>query len=214
MPDDNGRPYVYLAGPDVFYPDPKGRAQRMKEVLSERGMVGLFPMDNQLEPAQFSNRKDLGIAIANTNEDMMRKAEIVIANVQPWRGPEADDGTSYEIGFMAAQGKLVVLYTNDPRGFADRVIEDIYGGKVHHDGLLKRGDSDNMMIEDFPGFADNVMLVNAAVKSIRYTTGETPDPASVVQPSFEDAADLAHTLWEKQQAQQGRRNDLARDIGQ
>jgi nucleoside 2-deoxyribosyltransferase len=131
-----------------------------------------------------SNPKDLGIAIGNANEDMMRNADIIIANVQPWRGPEADSGTSYEIGFMAAQAKLVVLHTNDPRGFADRVIVDIYGGKVHQDGLFKRGDSDNMMIEDFPGFADNLMLVNAAVKSIQITTGETPDPASVVQRSF------------------------------
>ena len=86
MPDSDGRPYVYLAGPDVFYPDPNDRAQSMKEVLGTRGMVGLFPMDNQFDPEQFPDKKDLGIAIGNSNEDMMRKADIIIANVQPWRG--------------------------------------------------------------------------------------------------------------------------------
>ena len=131
MPDDKGRPYVYLAGPDVFYPNPMCRAEFMKQVLVQRCMVGLFPMDNQFEPAQFPNLKDLGIAISDANENMMRKADIIIANVQPWRGPEADDGTSYEIGFMAALGKPVVLHTNDQRAFVDRVIEDVYQGKVH-----------------------------------------------------------------------------------
>jgi nucleoside 2-deoxyribosyltransferase len=189
---------VYLAGPDVFYPNPMGRATHMTQLLSQRGMVGLFPMDNQFEPAKYSNLKDLGIAISDANENMMRKADIIIANVQPWRGPEADDGTSYEIGFMAAQGKAVVLHTNDPRAFADRVIQDTYQGKVYQDGPVKRGDSDNMMIEEFPGFADNLMLINAAVKTVEYATGEKPDPAAVVKHSFEDAADLARNLWQKQ----------------
>jgi len=32
MPDVDGRAYVYLAGPDVFYPDPKNRARLMSQV--------------------------------------------------------------------------------------------------------------------------------------------------------------------------------------
>jgi nucleoside 2-deoxyribosyltransferase len=197
MPDNEGKPYVYLAGPDVFYPDPMRRAERMKYVLAERGMIGLFPMDNQFDEKQYQNRKDLGLAIAQANEAMMRKADIVIANIQPWRGPEADDGTSYEIGFMAALNKLIVLHTNDPRPFADRVIQDIYSYMVHDDGPFERGDSDNMMIEHFPGFADNLMVVNAAVKSCKFATNEQPDPDKIVQYSFEAAADLAQTLWKQ-----------------
>jgi nucleoside 2-deoxyribosyltransferase len=198
MPDVQGRPYVYLAGPDVFYPDANDRAEHMKEFLAERDMVGLFPMDSKIDPGQFSDAKDFGIAIGNANEEMMRKADIIIANVEPWRGPEADDGTAYEVGFMAAQGKLVVLHSNDPRPFADRVVEGIYGGKVHQDGPLRRGDSDNMMIEDFPGFADNLMLVNAAVNSMLHTLGGKPDPATAVQRSFRDAVNLAHDMYNKQ----------------
>src|SRR6266849_1599992 len=152
MPDETGRPYVYLAGPDVFYSDPMDRAEKMKEVLAKRGMIGLFPMYNQFDQALFPNLKDLGIAISEANEAMMHRADIIIANVQPWRGPEAVEGTAYEIGFMAAQGKPVVLHTNDSRAFADRIIEDTYQGKVYQDGPVQRGDSDDMMIEDFPGF--------------------------------------------------------------
>lgn len=42
------RPLVYLAGPDVFYPDPQAVAVRKKNILSEMGMAGLFPLDNQI----------------------------------------------------------------------------------------------------------------------------------------------------------------------
>src|SRR4051812_46345346 len=101
------------------------------------------------------------------NEAMMMKADIIIANIQAWRGPEADDGTSYEVGFMAALSKLVVLHSADTRSFAERVIYDTYKGKVHQDGLFTRGDVDEMMVEEFPEFSNNLMLINAATNSIR-----------------------------------------------
>jgi nucleoside 2-deoxyribosyltransferase len=197
MPDNDGKPYVYLAGPDVFYPEPMERADRMKSLLRERGMIGLFPMDNQFDEQQYPNPKDLGLAIAQGNESMMRKADIIIANIQPWHGPEADDGTCFEIGFMAALNKIIVLHTNDPRPFADRVTEDVYQCMVHDDGPIKRGDIDNMMIENFSGFADNLMLVNAAIRSYNLTTGDQMEPVNIVQLSFEAAADLAKVLWSR-----------------
>jgi nucleoside 2-deoxyribosyltransferase len=199
MPDEQGRPYVYLAGPDVFYPDAMQRAAKLKEALAARGMIGLFPLDNLLDPADFPKPEDLALAIADANEALMRKADIIIANVQPWRGPEADDGTAYEIGFMAALGKLVILHTNDPRPFAERVIHDAYQGEVHQDGPFLRGNSDNMAVEDFAGFADNLMLINAAVKSLERATGEKPDAAAAVQFSFEAAADLAKAVFKMNQ---------------
>ncbi len=195
MPDDRGRPYVYLAGPDVFYPDAHKRAERMKQALAQRGMAGLFPLDNALCTEDFPDVKALALGIARANEAMMRAADMGIANISPWRGTEADDGTAYEIGFMAALGKPVVLYTTDPRPFAQRVAEDYYGGAVRRDGALLRGASDGMMVEDFEGFADNLMLVNAAVAAAERVTGSAPDPAGVVQPGFEAAADSAMRLW-------------------
>jgi nucleoside 2-deoxyribosyltransferase len=144
----------------------------------------------------------LGVAIADANEVMMRTADIIIANVQPWRGPEADDGTSYEIGFMAALQKLVVLHTNDGRSFAQRIIDDIYHGEVYQDGAVRRGTIDHMMIEEFSGFVDNLMLINAAAKSFERATGKKADPATLVKLSFEDAANFAYTLWSEQTGQQ------------
>jgi nucleoside 2-deoxyribosyltransferase len=130
---------------------------------------------------------------------MMLEADMGIFNIQPWRGPEADDGTAYEMGFMAALGKPIILHTSDPRPFGERVIADVYRGEVYEDGPFRRGKSDGMMIEEFAGFADNLMLINAAVKSAEIVFGPNVDPASVVQHSFEAAADLAKKLWEAKQ---------------
>ncbi len=200
MPDEEGRPCVYLAGPDVFFPDAMGRAAKMKAALAARGMVGWFPLDTEFDPIKYRGIKDLGIAIARANEGLMRDADLGLVNIQPWRGPEADDGTSYEIGFMAALGKPVILYTNDRRPFAERIIDDVYQGDVYQDGPFLRGTADQLMVETFEGFADNLMLINAAVTSIEQALGETPDPASVVHYSFDAAADFARQLWERSRA--------------
>jgi nucleoside 2-deoxyribosyltransferase len=201
MPDEQGRPYVYLAGPDVFYPDALLRGARMKEALGARGMEGLFPLDDELHPGDYRSGKELGLAIGGACEAQMRKADLGIFNIEPWRGPEADSGTAYELGFMAALGKPVVLYTSDPRPFAVRIAADVYQGEVHEDGLLKRGKRDGMMIEEFEGFADNLMLINAATRSARLVLGASADPAAVVHLSFEAAAGFALELWQRQKAQ-------------
>jgi nucleoside 2-deoxyribosyltransferase len=198
MPGDHGRPYVYLAGPDVFYPDAVLRGARMKAALAGRGMAGLFPLDEELHASDYPDSGAFALAIAASCEAQIRKADMGLFNVQPWRGPEADEGTAYELGFMAALGKPVVLYTNDPRPFAQRVSADIYQGDVYRDGSFMRGKRDHMMIEDFEGFAGNLMLINAAVRTARLLDGPNASPAAVVHRNFETAADFAKKLWQRQ----------------
>ncbi|MGF1619775.1 MAG: nucleoside 2-deoxyribosyltransferase [Rhodomicrobiaceae bacterium] len=198
MADKSGKPHIYLAGPDVFFPDAMERAVRMKDHLATHGMIGWFPLDNEFDAANEPDPNDLALCIARANEKLMRDADIILANIQPWRGPEADDGTAYEIGFMAALGKLIVLYTNDARPFAERVTDDIYHGETYADGPFRRGKSDHMLIEEFGGLADNLMLINAATASASTALGEKVNPASVVQFGFEAGAALAKRLWDAQ----------------
>lgn len=198
MPDEYGRPDVYLAGPDVFYPDAIARGAKMKAALAERGMAGLFPLDDELHAADYPTPAGLALAIAGACEAQIAKADMGLFNIQPWRGPEADEGTAYELGFMAALGKPVVLYTNDPRPFAERITADVYGGETYRDGPFLRGKRDGMMVEDFGGLAANLMLVNAAVRTARLLLGASASPATAVHPNFEAAADFAKLLWERQ----------------
>ena len=49
---------VYLAGPDVFHPDAVTLGQRKKELCAQFGLVGVFPLDNDLDLQQ-STKKQL-----------------------------------------------------------------------------------------------------------------------------------------------------------
>ena len=92
---------------------------------------------------------------------------------------------------MAALGKPVVLYTNDARPFAERIAADVYGSEVYRDGSILRGKRDCLTIEEFEGFAGNLMLINAGVRSARLLLGASVSPSTVVHRDFEAAADFA-----------------------
>src|SRR5207247_8224828 len=78
-------------------------------------------------------------------------------NLTPFRGPGADPGTVYELGYMAGRGKLLFAYSNDPAIYAERVA------RTHR--LTKSGDGhlndgDGLTVEDF-GLPDNLMMIHA-----------------------------------------------------
>jgi nucleoside 2-deoxyribosyltransferase len=160
-------------------------------------MAGLFPLDAHVNSNGKPGSAALALAIAEACETQIREADLGLFNIEPWRGPEADDGTAYELGFMAAIGKPVILYTSDMRPFAERIVTDIYRSEVYRDGAVLRAKRDNMLIEEFEGFADNLMLINAGTRSARLALGGAADPAAIVHFSFEAAADFAMALWQK-----------------
>lgn len=183
--------HVYLAGPDVFFPDAAGIGKRKKAFVEALGMVGHFPFDNEVDVASFSDKKAAALHIAALNESMMRNCigvgrfGVILANIAPFHGPSADVGTAFEIGYMAAlshfDNVLIVGYTDDARDFSQRVADDIYGGQVGKvEGRLKS--AHGFSIEDF-GLADNLMLIGA----IERTGGK-------VFPTFEAAASYAANM--------------------
>src|SRR4051812_36156063 len=93
---------VYLAGPDVFLPKPLEMSRRKKEICAQYGLTGLFPLDNAVDP----KANGASLEIFRGNETMMKQADAIIANLTPFRGPSADAGTVYELGYMAARGRL------------------------------------------------------------------------------------------------------------
>ena len=86
-------------------------------------------------------------------------------NLSPFRGPSAGAGTVFELGKMAAQGKPVFGYSNDPAAYEARAVRS-QGQKTEEDGVLR--DRDGHMIERF-GLADNLMIAEA----IRQSGGDT-----------------------------------------
>src|SRR6202011_5115529 len=112
-----GMTKIYLAGPDVFLPDAVDIGRRKVELCARHGLTGLYPLDSATDPAA----SDVSIRIFRGNQAMMIEADAVIANLTPFRGPGADAGTVYELGYMAGRGKLCLGYSNDPSPYADRV---------------------------------------------------------------------------------------------
>jgi nucleoside 2-deoxyribosyltransferase len=143
---------VYLAGPDVFLPDPVDIGRRKAEICARHGVRGLYPLDNAIDPSA----DDASLRIFKGNEAMMDAADAVIANLTPFRGPGADAGTVYELGYMAGRGKLCLAYSNDPSPYADRVARFFQVTKSA-DGRLV--DHLGLTVEDF-GLADNLMMIH------------------------------------------------------
>jgi nucleoside 2-deoxyribosyltransferase len=143
---------VYLAGPDVFLPDALEVGRQKIEICRRHGLIGLYPLDNVVDRAA----SDASLQIFRANEAMMDQADVIIANLTPFRGPGADAGTVYELGYMSARGKFCLGYSNDPTLYADRVRR--FTEVTTQDGRL--ADVDGLTVEDF-AHNDNLMMIHA-----------------------------------------------------
>jgi nucleoside 2-deoxyribosyltransferase len=143
---------IYLAGPDVFLPDAVEIGRRKAAICARHGMTGLYPLDNAVD----LTAPDASLAIFKGNEAMMDAADAIIANLTPFRGPSADAGTVYELGYMAGRGKLCLAYSNDPAIYAERVARLFAVAKTESGHLI---DGDGLTVEDF-GLPDNLMMIH------------------------------------------------------
>ena len=143
---------IYLAGPDVFLPDAVEMGLRKVEICRRYGVTGLYPLDNLVD----RTASDVSLLIYKANEAMMDRCDAIIANLTPFRGPGADAGTVYELGYMAARGKFCLGYANDPALYADRVPR--FTKVEQRDGRLV--DAEGLTVEDF-GHRDNLMMIHA-----------------------------------------------------
>ena len=156
------RPAVYLAGPDVFLPEAAARGEALKRLCAAHGLDGIFPLDALpgeppewacLPPAQ---------AIARRNEAHIRRSRAVIANLTPFRGPSADVGTVYEVGFARALGLPVFGWSTDPRDYLARC------GASQQDGVWR--DGEGLQVECF-GLAENLMIACGVAELVRSAEG-------------------------------------------
>ncbi len=100
---------IYLAGPDVFLSDAVAFGRRKVELCRQYGLTGLYPLDNVDDAAG-----DVSLRIFRGNEAMMAEADAIIANLTPFRGPGADPGTVYELGYMAGAASFALAIPTIP----------------------------------------------------------------------------------------------------
>ncbi len=162
--------YIYLAGPEVFLPDPIGAGASKKSTIEQLNkannwpfkLVGLYPMDNEIE--DFAPDYKTGIKIYHANIALMEQAHFVVANMVRFRGPSMDVGTAFEMGYMASARKPVFAYydaqpfygkAEQPSLYVDRVAQ-FYPVSEDKEGVDIHGQS----IENFK-MEDNLMMIGS-----------------------------------------------------
>ena len=161
---------MYLAGPEVFLPDPIAAGQSKKATIKSLNMehqwpftlVGLYPMDNEIE--DFAPNYKTGIAIYEANLALMNKAHYVTANMVRFRGPSMDVGTAFEMGYMRGLDKPVFAYYDAEPFYGSAEKPGLYNERVaqHYPMSNEHADKDahGQSIEDFK-MADNLMMIGA-----------------------------------------------------
>lgn len=146
---------VYLAGPEVFLKNAREVGERKKAICSKYGFEGVFSLDVEVD-AEGKSPRELGLCISGVNEALIRSCDIVVANITPFRGPSADVGTVYEMGFAHGLGKKVYAYTNAAEPFTQRTVAALKSQVDRgEDGRLR--DSWGMFIEEVE-LTDNLMV--------------------------------------------------------
>ena len=176
------KPKLYLAGPDVFLPDPLAHAEKQRALCERYGFTPLHPTDNGLtcggqstaalarlyEAVKLYRTDTRQSLMALPSEGMrcamqiylgnikyVRECDIVVANCNAFRGALVDDGTAYELGLVHGLGKPAYGYIE----IALPVVQNVpsrYPCTIQADGVPMDQDG-YLVIENF-GNALNLML--------------------------------------------------------
>jgi nucleoside 2-deoxyribosyltransferase len=147
---------VYLAGPDVFFPNAVEIGEAKKRICAIYSIEGVYPLDAHFDVLfDLDSPVDMGHTTFDLMVELMDSCDFVIANLTPFRGPSMDVGTAVEIGYMYGCGKPVFGYTNVVKDYAERVEPDDFF--VESFRLV-----DNVMVEG-PVFRSGAVVIRADV---------------------------------------------------
>lgn len=108
---------LYIAGPECFYTGGFVILNAMRRRAESLGFGVTLPNDHPLdmENPDLQKRAD---SIFEDLKIVMNESTAIIADLEAYRGSEADSGTIYEIGMAYARGIRCYGYTRDKRSLA------------------------------------------------------------------------------------------------
>lgn len=149
---------IYIAGPDVFEPNSIQIGRDYVTLCKKYGFIGLYPLDNVVDFDQ--EKRKIAQDIYKANVELIKQADIVIANLNSFRGKEADSGTVWECGYATALGKKVYGYMENEKTYIQTFKED----ETKTTNGIKT-DLDDKVIEDFD-YPINLMIACSIEKMI------------------------------------------------
>lgn len=162
---------LYLAGPDLFHPQGLELAIRMQATCEAAGFSAITPhtdMTVEMEASEALAREIYAERVAR-----IRRADALVVNLTPFRGPHCDPAAAFEAGFMAGLGKPVFAYLNvsseEDAELLGRV-EALSGAERDEEGVWR--DDSGFAIEDY-GLPESLMLW---AEARRLYVVVTPDP--------------------------------------
>lgn len=187
-------PKVYLSGPDFNHPQAEQILNDKKMICERYGLEGVAINDAKIDTSPIARRKlDLpiyrlkqlnpGITIYYAVVELIASCDVLIANMDPFRGPSMDVGAAFEMGYMTAAGKPIVGYSSNRQSYSDRVAS-LY--ELMDQPVVERNGraytSDGWTVESF-ALPDSHMVVGAALEG----------PPSIF-PEFEEVVQWARRL--------------------
>lgn len=143
---------IYIAGPQVFLPDPAAHFTYAADLCARLGVQALIPYDPLITTLE---------AIYNHNVQLLREADGLVADILPFRGSEPDSGTCWELGWMAALGKPCAVYSFDRRALGTKQLR-YFRALGYADPLPGAPLPDQMLINKHP-ISANLMLLGGNV---------------------------------------------------
>ena len=113
------KPVVYLADFEMFLPSCPETVEYWKKTCDKYGLIGLFPGDGDpvLPGENFWQR------VFDHDVNYMRQSDMCIAQLDDWRGHEADSGTAFELGYFVALGMPAYGFYGGKSPLTEREIE-------------------------------------------------------------------------------------------
>lgn len=104
----------------MFLPNAAAHARAKVAVCARHGIEGCPPLNEDADNLAAMPPDAAWRAIFAKDLAMMEAADLVIANLTPFRGASADAGTLVELGWFLGRGKPVFGYSNAATPFAER----------------------------------------------------------------------------------------------
>ena len=120
----NKKPKVYIAGPECFFPNSEEIFAANKAICEELGFEPSVAADYDFSSCK--TKRDTAKVIFEKNIESIKNCDLIVADMNNFRGWEPDSGTSFEIGAGYIWGKKIYVYLDDLRGCGEKFTEETY----------------------------------------------------------------------------------------